>query len=233
VQEEIEQRLGHDGYDEDEVVADNEDVVDETAELMPDYAPPLDELLATPVWADENVPPPTPIPLVKRSPLPPLEPSDYIMPESIDFGVPEPMELGEAEMAPVEDVADEPMELGEAEMIAAPMELGEADMLVPFEPAQPEPVAAAPVVDARPVVAPAPVAMPAPRGRKAGAGKLKAAFTLRLDADRHLKLRLACAVTGTSAQQLVTRALDELLATMPELDAMAARAPERFSSSKD
>jgi hypothetical protein len=68
----------------------------------------------------------------------------------------------------------------------------------------------------------------APRSR-AAAGKAKAAFTLRLDQDRHLKLRLACAVTGTSAQLLVTRALDELLATMPELEAMASRAPERQS----
>ena len=43
------------------------------------------------------------------------------------------------------------------------------------------------------------------------AGKAKAAFTLRLDAKRHLKLRLACAVNGRSAQQLVTDALDHLL----------------------
>lgn len=49
----------------------------------------------------------------------------------------------------------------------------------------------------------------------------KAAFTLRLDKDRHLKLRLASAVTGQSAQKLVTEALDALLATMPELDSMA------------
>jgi hypothetical protein len=91
-----------------------------------------------------------------------------------------------------------------------------------------------------PVEAPAPVPVavtPRPRPTKSAAprsrasdGKAKAAFTLRLDQDRHLKLRLACAVTGTSAQQLVTRALDELLATMPELDAMASRAPERGST---
>ena len=55
--------------------------------------------------------------------------------------------------------------------------------------------------------------------------KGKAAFTLRLDPARHLKLRLACAITGRSAQQLVTRALDQLLASMPELDAMAEQAP--------
>jgi hypothetical protein len=85
-----------------------------------------------------------------------------------------------------------------------------------------------------PVPAPAPVqrAKSAPRARREAGAKGKAAFTLRLDSARHLKLRLACAVTGTSAQQLVTRALDELLATMPELDAMAERAPERRASKR-
>lgn len=63
---------------------------------------------------------------------------------------------------------------------------------------------------------------------RAGA-KAKAAFTLRLDPERHLKLRLACAVRSHSAQQLVTRALDQLLASMPELDAMASQAPEGSS----
>jgi type IV secretory pathway VirB10-like protein len=53
----------------------------------------------------------------------------------------------------------------------------------------------------------------------------KAAFTLRLDADRHLRLRLACAVTGRSAQQIVTGALDEMLASLPEVEALAARVP--------
>lgn len=71
-----------------------------------------------------------------------------------------------------------------------------------------------------------------PRERRSAGTKGKAAFTLRLDAARHLKLRLACAVTGTSAQQLVTRALDELLATMPELDAMAERAPDRAAKKR-
>lgn len=70
---------------------------------------------------------------------------------------------------------------------------------------------------------PAPRRAPAPRA--AAGSKAKAAFTLRLDKDRHLKLRLACAVTGRSAQQLVTDALDALLADMPELDGMARHAP--------
>ncbi|WP_062732258.1 hypothetical protein [Sphingobium abikonense] len=53
----------------------------------------------------------------------------------------------------------------------------------------------------------------------------KAAFTLRLDADRHLKLRLASAVTGRSAQQMLTQALDEFLMTLPEIDRLAEQLP--------
>ena len=52
----------------------------------------------------------------------------------------------------------------------------------------------------------------------------KAAFTLRLDAERHLRLRLATAVTGQSAQQIVTGALDALLASLPDVEALAERA---------
>ncbi|WP_417621739.1 hypothetical protein [Parasphingorhabdus sp.] len=57
--------------------------------------------------------------------------------------------------------------------------------------------------------------------------KAKTAFTLRLDAERHLKLRLATAVKNMSAQQLVTRAMDEYLRTIPELDDLAKRVPSR------
>jgi hypothetical protein len=76
---------------------------------------------------------------------------------------------------------------------------------------------------------PEPVAAPVrPRRPRAAPGsKGKAAFTLRLDPSRHLKLRLACAVGGRSAQQLVTDALDRLLSEMPELDSMAERAPAK------
>ncbi len=76
-----------------------------------------------------------------------------------------------------------------------------------------------------PTVAPAP--RRAPRPRAAPGSKAKAAFTLRLDPERHLKLRLACAVNGRSAQQLVTDALDQLLVVMPELDGMAEKAKKR------
>ena len=66
-----------------------------------------------------------------------------------------------------------------------------------------------------------------PRPRAAPGSKAKAAFTLRLDPERHLKLRLACAVGGRSAQQIVTDALDQLLAAMPELDSLADKAKRK------
>ncbi|AEG48130.1 hypothetical protein Sphch_0432 [Sphingobium chlorophenolicum L-1] len=53
----------------------------------------------------------------------------------------------------------------------------------------------------------------------------KAAFTLRLDADRHLKLRLASAIVGRSAQQMVTEALDAYLGSLPEVDRLAQQLP--------
>jgi hypothetical protein len=50
----------------------------------------------------------------------------------------------------------------------------------------------------------------------------KSAFTLRLDGERHLRLRLVCAARHRSAQQIVIQALDELLARMPEAERLAA-----------
>ena len=79
------------------------------------------------------------------------------------------------------------------------------------EEASPEPVRPAAVV-------------PMPRRREMFA-RDKAAFTLRLDPERHFRLRLACAVTGRSAQQIVTGALDQVLDTIPELDALAGQLP--------
>jgi len=64
-----------------------------------------------------------------------------------------------------------------------------------------------------------------PQRRAGVAAKAKAAFTLRLEPDRHLKLRLACALSRRSAQQLVTVALDQYLATLPELEALAGHLP--------
>ncbi|WP_332812424.1 hypothetical protein [Sphingomonas sp.] len=63
------------------------------------------------------------------------------------------------------------------------------------------------------------------RPRQAAGAKDKAAFTLRLDRDRHLKLRLACAVTHRSAQQIVSEALDIFLDALPELEALTGKLP--------
>ncbi|MEO9600803.1 hypothetical protein [Parasphingorhabdus sp.] len=65
------------------------------------------------------------------------------------------------------------------------------------------------------------------RAKKSRTRKAKTAFTLRLDAERHLKLRLATAIKNVSAQQLVTKAMDEYLRTIPELDDLAERVPSR------
>jgi hypothetical protein len=76
--------------------------------------------------------------------------------------------------------------------------------------------------------APAPVAAPKTTTTKGlRARKDRAAFTLRLDQQRHVKLRLACTMRDTSAQALVTEALDAFLGTMPELEALAAQVKPR------
>jgi len=73
-----------------------------------------------------------------------------------------------------------------------------------------------------------PQAAPATRprseaSRASDAFSRRAAFTLRLDAKRHLKLRLASTVRNRSAQQLVTEALDRFLNDIPEIEALAAQ----------
>jgi hypothetical protein len=103
---------------------------------------------------------------------------------------------------------------------------------------------AAPVIEAEAdehaVTVPVPaevVAMPrrpvsvatATRLARETARKNKAAFTLRLDQDRHLRLRLASALSGRSAQLLVTEALDAFLETLPEVDDLARQVPARAS----
>ena len=115
------------------------------------------------------------------------------------------------------------------------VELYEADAEVEAEAAPaleaPAPVAAEIAVPVQAPVSFVPIATPAPRRstkpRAAPGSKAKAAFTLRLDPERHLKLRLACAVTGRSAQLMVTDALDALLEGMPELEGMAEKAKRK------
>jgi len=66
------------------------------------------------------------------------------------------------------------------------------------------------------------VARTKPRKSAHEMGK-RAAFTLRLDADRHLKLRLASTLRNRSAQEIVTDALDALLDAMPDVAALASQ----------
>ena len=63
----------------------------------------------------------------------------------------------------------------------------------------------------------------APVARRVAVDHRRAAFTLRLDATRHLKLRLASTVKNRSAQALVTQALDKFLADIPELEGLASQ----------
>lgn len=132
-----------------------------------------------------------------------------------------------------EGEVDETAELYEADEAPVPFEsVDTPELYASEEPDQPEAASTGfayepeAVERAEPVVAitPAAVVRRAPAQRSAPGSKAKAAFTLRVDPARHLKLRLACAVSGRSAQQIVTDALDALLAQMPELDAMAAKA---------
>lgn len=66
-----------------------------------------------------------------------------------------------------------------------------------------------------------------PERRSALKDGRRAAFTLRVDADRHLKLRLACTIRNRSAQQLVTEALDRLIDELPDLATLAAQVTQR------
>lgn len=97
-----------------------------------------------------------------------------------------------------------------------------------FAPAVQAPVATEAPVISSPVTAEPAVTVPAVRvdrvvaetlvsgrTRAAPGSRGKAAFTLRLDSERHLKLRVVCALRHRSAQQIVTEALDAYLAKQP------------------
>ena len=102
--------------------------------------------------------------------------------------------------------------------------------VVPINPAiEPEAPAAAVVHRQQETLArelaPAAVAQPPkpkPVARAAPGSKGTAAFTLRLNPERHLQLRLVCAVQHRSAQQVVIEALDKFLTTQPAVAMLAA-----------
>jgi hypothetical protein len=142
------------------------------------------------------------------------------------------------------DAFDEVEPHGEAEVAALPWAPEAAER--PAE--KPEVVRQQEALQARVDFAPAPSVDPVPAVavsatkavrrapvKTAAASALareKAAFTLRLDAERHLRLRLASAIYNRSAQQILIDVLDNYLSALPEIDAMASRLPASPSHRK-
>jgi hypothetical protein len=133
----------------------------------------------------------------------------------------------------------------DAEPAYEPEEAQEPEAYEPEPQVEPEPVAQVePEPESEPVFEPAPAPIPvvhaliapvatvspataARIGREALAKQGKVAFTLRLDQDRHLRLRLASALHNCSAQVLVTQALDAFLQSLPEVEELARQLPPR------
>lgn len=118
--------------------------------------------------------------------------------------------------SPLEDLGWN--DLGDAARAPAAVEPLTPEMPVPVEAPAPAVVVQREALS-REVAEPAPVEVAVAIAPRKG----RAAFTLRLDAERHLKLRLASAVEGRSAQALVTDALDKYLDKLAEVEALAAQ----------
>jgi hypothetical protein len=105
------------------------------------------------------------------------------------------------------DLGEAPVEKPVLSAVPVPIAFGQP---VPDEPPTPPVVVqqAALAQTFDPPVSQRPRAAPGSRG--------KSAFTLRLDGDRHLRLRLMGAHQHRSAQSLVTEALDRFLAEFEE-----------------
>jgi hypothetical protein len=157
-----------------------------------------------------------------------FRPAAYVAPVEQAYDAPKPEVLRQIEAldeqlaAPApefaEEYEDEAFEAAEPEAFAPAVEdeapLPEAPLLVS------RPMKREPVLKHAPAVTQGTLARVA---REVSTKKAKAAFTLRLDHARHLRLRLASAVTGRSAQQLVTEALDQFLESLEGIDALASQ----------
>ena len=64
------------------------------------------------------------------------------------------------------------------------------------------------------------------------AANRKAAFTLRIDAERHLRLRLLSALVNRSSQQLLIEALDAMLASHDKVENLAGQVGEQAATGK-
>lgn len=136
---------------------------------------------------------------------------------------PQPQEI---ERVPSKISALTPAPRGAVEEEPAPPQVVEQQRAIAASFADEEPVEAEEPQATAAVVPMAPRRRAAPaRAKDKMPARAKAAFTLRLDPDRHLRLRLAGAVTRRSAQQIVSEALDNFLETLPELDTVAKQLP--------
>lgn len=126
-------------------------------------------------------------------------------------------------LAPAQAEFAAPVQVAAAETVAPTPKVVKAQVvsLTPAEPVQAAPIPE--VVRQREEIAARVARKPRAGRRSALAEGRRAAFTLRVDAERHLKLRLACTLRNRSAQQLLTEALDSLLAELPEVATLAAQ----------
>ncbi|TGX46567.1 hypothetical protein E5A74_02875 [Sphingomonas naasensis] len=148
-------------------------------------------------------------------------PTPYVAPVEQVYDAPKPEVLRQIEALDEQLAAPAPAVFDTPEFAPEPETAAEA------EPEQEEiqvvvarPMKREPVLKHAPAVSQGTLAKVA---REVSSKKAKAAFTLRLDHDRHLRLRLASAVTGRSAQQLVTEALDQYLESLEGIDALASQ----------
>lgn len=143
----------------------------------------------------------------------PAPASPYVAPVEHGYAAPKPEVLRQIEA------------LDEQLTAPAPEAVEEAPETAFVEPEEVQVIAARPM-KREPVLKHAPTVSQgtlARVAREVSSKKTKAAFTLRLDHTRHLRLRLASAVTGRSAQQLVTEALDQYLESLEGIDALASQ----------
>ena len=137
-------------------------------------------------------------------------------------------DMGDAQDAPVATPVAMPPVLVQREVLREEFS-APAPGPVPVEVAlEPEPEAPR-AVAVKPVSVATAARIGRETGRKHNKRHPKAAFTLRLDEDRHLRLRLASALHNRSAQMLVTDALDAFLQSLPEVDDLVRQIPARAS----
>jgi hypothetical protein len=167
------------------------------------------------------------VPLVARSPLSvkPGKPQVVLQREALEDRVRAPAPIAPAHAE--RDIAAEPDVASDR---AAPVE-AEAPVPAAAPPVAERPQASPHAASNRVAEAPqrAPVRAPKPARprRTVRAPGAKAAFTLRIDADRHLRLRLASAVTNMSAQQILIEAFDAYLETIPDVETLAGNVAGR------